>query len=639
VAAAGVGVSRGRVPGGRPTRRAATGKEGRQRPAPRSPAAPARIRTPARRRLDVSRRLVFGRVVLVVALLAAGLKLVQVQGLQAATLQEASARQRVVKQTIMAERGAITDRNGEPLAFSVRVKALSAQPNRITRDRTEVGQDPDEHKQAMARHVKAVLGDKVDEQELLEKLRSDRKFVYLVDDVEPARAREITKEFPEIATEDRELRRYPGGPLAANVIGVANWRADERKLRGLAGLETSRDSLLAGTDGRRVVDTAAGSDAVIPGSERAVVPAVPGSGLQLTVDADLQYTLQQLLADYVAQTGAEGASAVVLDAKTAEVYALANDKTFDPSDRATFEPETMGNPAVSSPFEPGSVNKVVAIATAIEDGLLQPDSVLDVPGSIRVSDRTIHDAWSHGTIQLTFTGVLAKSSNVGTLMTAQRVGEDRYAEMLVKFGLGARTDVGLPGESAGRVPQRSEWSGSTFGNLPIGQGLSMTVLQMAGMYQAIANDGLRVPPRIVAAEVTPDGQRIEAPRPEGVRVVSEQTAQTVRGMLRAVVQDAPRQRGTGVPAALAGYQVAGKTGTAQQPDPRCGCYSDSRYWFTFAGMFPADDPRFVVAIMLDAPKSGMSAAPLFHDIASYLAQRYQVPLSPEPSPIQQLQVY
>ena len=586
----------------------------------------------------MSRRLVVGRALLVLALVAAGLKLVQVQGLEAAELQERSARQRVEKLPIVAERGPITDRNGEPLAFSVRVKMLSAQPNKINEDRTEVGEDPDLRKQAMAKHIAAVLGAQVVEQELLDKLRADKNFVYLVDDVEPAKAREITRAFPEIATEDRELRRYPGGSLAANIVGVANWRSDERKLRGLVGLENSRDSLLAGTDGRRIVDTAAGSDAVIPGSERAVVPAVPGSGVELTIDADLQYTLQQMLADHVTRSGAKGASAVVMDARTAEIYALANDTTFDPSDRASFEPDTMGNPAVSSPFEPGSVNKVVTFATAIEDGLMTPDTVLEVPGSIRIADRVVRDATTHGVLRLTFTGVLAKSSNVGTLMVAKQIGQERYAEMLTRFGLGARTDVGLPGESAGRVPQLSEWSGSTFGNLPIGQGLSMTVLQMAGMYQAIANDGVRVPPRIIAAEIGPDGQRVAAPRPEGVRVVSPETAHTVRDMLRAVVQDAPGQRGTAPAAALAGYQVAGKTGTAQQPDPKCACYSDSKHWITFAGMFPANDPRFVVGIMVDAPPDNRSAAPLFHDIASYLAQRYQVPLSPEPSPVVQLQL-
>jgi cell division protein FtsI (penicillin-binding protein 3) len=172
----------------------------------------------------------------------------------------------------------------------------------------------------------------------------------------------------------------------------------------------------------------------------------------------------------------------------------------------------------------------------------------------------------------------------------------------------------------------------------LGLGLSMTVLLWAGMYQAIANDGVRVPPRIIAAQISPDGQRIAQPRPEGIRVVSEQTARTVRGMLRAVVQDAPGQRGTGPAAALPGYQVAGKTGTAQQPDPRCGCYSDSHFWSTFAGIFPAEAPRFVVGIVLDAPAGGRSAAPLFHDVASYLAQRYQIPLSSEPSPVQELQL-
>jgi cell division protein FtsI (penicillin-binding protein 3) len=608
-----------------------------------SSAGRPRVQRPASRRAPVARtdpwrRLALGRAMLVMALLAAGLKLVQVQGLQAAELQAQSAKQQTTRQTIIAERGPIIDRNGDALAFSVRVKALSAQPNRITEDRKAVGADPEARKREMAAYLAQTLGPAVDEQDLLNKLLSDRSFVYLADDVEPGKAREITEKFPEISSEDRELRRYPGGTLAANLIGVANWRMDEHKLQGLAGLENSRDSLLAGKDGRRIVDTASGSDVVIPGSERAVQPAVPGSGLQLTIDADLQYTLQQLLADAVTRTGAKGASAVVLDARTAEVYALANDSTFDPSDRTSFEPARMGNPAVAAPFEPGSVNKVVTAAAAIEYGLVTPDTVIEVPGSIRVADRVIHDAWPHGRIRLTFTGVLAKSSNVGTLMTAQQVGEDRYADMLTRFGLGARTNVGLPGESPGQVPQRSEWSGSTFGNLPIGQGLSMTVLQMAGMYQAIANDGVRVPPRIVAAEIGPDGQRVEQPRPEGVRVVSEQSARTVRDMLRAVVQDAPGQRGTGPAAALAGYQIAGKTGTAQQPDPGCGCYSDSRYWITFAGIVPADAPRFVVGIVLDAPQGGTSAAPVFHDVASYLAQRYQIPLSPTPAPVARLQL-
>ncbi|MGH3994618.1 MAG: peptidoglycan D,D-transpeptidase FtsI family protein, partial [Pseudonocardiaceae bacterium] len=360
---------------------------------------------------------------------------------------------------------------------------------------------------------------------------------------------------------------------------------------------------------RRVVDTAEGSEAIIPGSERAVRPAITGSGLELTLDSDLQFTVQQLLSDYARRHDARGGSAVVLDARTAEVYAMANAVTFDPNNLAVAIPEQLANPAVSAPFEPGSVHKVVTAAAAIEHGLVRPDTVLQVPGQLRIADRTIRDAWSHGALDLTFTGVLARSSNVGTLLTAQRIGADRYVDMLEKMGLGRRTGVGLPGESAGRVPPRAQWSGSTFANLPIGQGLSMTVLQMAGMYQAIANDGVRIPPRVVRAELAPEGTRTAPPRPDGVRVVNPQTAHTVRNMLRAVVQDEPRQRGTGPQAALDGYQIAAKTGTAQQVDPTCGCYSNSNYWITFAGILPADAPRFVVGIMLDDPGTG-SAAPL-----------------------------
>jgi cell division protein FtsI (penicillin-binding protein 3) len=602
------------------------------RPGTRRPTGPPRRRAPASSAGALRHRLVLGRALLVFALVATGVKLVQVQGLQAAELSAQAAGQRTTPQMLPAERGTITDRNGSPLAFSVEARALYAQPKRIVLEQRAVGADPDEHKRAMARRVAEVLGPLVSEEKVLAQLRSDRATVLLAPVVQPAQARAIKAEFPEISAEYREIRQYPGGELAANVLGVANWRADERKVRGLVGLENYADTLLAGIDGSRVVDTAEGSETVIPGSERAVRPPVPGSGLELTLDSDLQYTLQQLLGDYARHHGAKGGSAVVLDVATGEVHAMANAVTFDPNNLAGATPERLANPAVSAPFEPGSVAKVLTAAAAVDSGLIQPDTALQVPGQIRVADRTIQDAWSHGTLNLTFTGVLARSSNVGTLLVAQRVGEDRFMDMVRRMGLGQHTDVGLPGESAGRVPPRAQWSGSTFANLPIGQGLSMTVLQMAGMYQAIANDGVRIPPRMVSAEIAADGTRTATPRPAGVRVVSPETARTVRNMLRAVVQDERGQRGTGPQAALEGYQIAGKTGTAQQVDPSCGCYSNSNYWITFAGILPADAPRFVVGIMLDDPATG-SAAPLFHDIASYLAQHYRIPLSPTPSPV------
>ncbi|MBV8993478.1 MAG: penicillin-binding protein 2 [Pseudonocardiales bacterium] len=592
---------------------------------------PARHRRAGSATVGLRTRLGLGRVVLVAALVAAGVKLAAVQGLQAAALSSQASKQRTTVQLLPAQRGTITDRNGTPLAFSVAAKALYAQPNRITAEQRAIRADPDLHKQAMARRVAQVLGPPVSEQEILSQLRSDRTTVLLAPLVTPAQARAIQQDFPEISAEHREIRQYPGGELAANVLGVANWRADERKVRGLVGLESYDDTLLAGRDGRRVVDTAEGSDAVIPGSERAERAPVPGSGLELTLDSDLQFTVAQMLRDYAHKYRAKGASAVILDARTGEVYAMANDVTFDPNNLEAATPEMLGNPAVSAPYEPGSVNKVLTAAAGIESGVVGPDTPLRVPGELHVADRTVRDAWPHGILNLTFTGVLARSSNVGTLLTAQRVGEDRFVDMVQRMGLGQHTGIGLPGESAGRVPPRDQWSGSTFANLPIGQGLSMTVLQMAGMYQAIANDGVRIPPRIVSAEIAPDGTRTATSRPAGIRVVSPQTARTVRDMLRAVVQNEPGQRGTAPEAALDGYQIAGKSGTAQQVNPGCGCYSNSNYWITFAGILPADSPHFVVGIMLDDPAVG-SAAPLFHQIASYLAGRYQIPLSPAPSP-------
>ena len=357
----------------------------------------------------------------------------------------------------------------------------------------------------------------------------------------------VSDKFPEVGAERQDIRQYPGGSLAANVVGGIDWDG-----HGLLGLEDSMDSALAGSDGSITYDR--GSDGVvIPGSYRNQHEAVDGSTVQLTIDDDIQFYVQQQVQLAKDVSGARNASAVVLDAKTGEVLAMANDNTFDPSqDIGRQGDKQTGNLPVSSPFEPGSVNKIVTASSAIEFGLSNPDEVLSVPGSINMGGVNIRDAWGHGVMPYTTTGVFGKSSNVGTLMLAQRVGPERFYDMLGKFGLGQRTGVGLPGESAGIVPPIDQWSGSTFSNLPIGQGLSMTLLQMAGMYQAIANDGLRLPPRIVKSTIAADGTRTDEKQPNGIRVVTPETARTVRNMLRAVVQRDPTgvQQGTG-PAAAA----------------------------------------------------------------------------------------
>ena len=616
-----------------PPRSRTVGGTGAARPpAPRRPAP--RRRRPATGARSYPSRLKVGRLLLVFALGVATMKLVVVQTVQAGELAAASERQAITNIALPAVRGEITDRAGNPLAFSAEARALVTNPRLIA---VTHGAGALQYQIDMAGAVAQATGE--DGATLLGLLTSDKGYVVLDKLVDPDVARALRERFPEIAEERREDRQYPAGDLAANVIGTATWDADERKLVGRVGLESSQNNTLAGSAGLRVVDTAENSNAVIPGSTRFERPATQGSHLQLTLDSDLQYTVQRALIDYVGRTGAKPTSSgVVLDVHTGEVLALANGTTFDPRDLAGATPRQLANPAVQAPFEPGSVNKIVTMSAALEFGLATPQDVLTVPGSIRVADRTIRDAWDHGTEHYTLTGVLAKSSNVGTLMTAQKVGEDRWLEMLDRFGIGTKTGVGLPGESAGYVPARESWSGSTFGNLPIGQGLSMTVLQMAGMYQAVANNGLRMPPRIIASTTGPDGVRVVPPPPVGVQVVSPQTAATLRTMLTAVTQSARGQRGTGPQAAVPGYLVAGKTGTAQQIDSTCNCYSSSSYNITFAGMLPADSPRYVVGIMLDAPGGGASAAPLFHDIASYLAQRDRLPVSAAPPPVQTLQL-
>ncbi|MGW4094576.1 peptidoglycan D,D-transpeptidase FtsI family protein [Nocardia sp. NPDC004750] len=619
------------------------------RPAPRrrGPSAPRTTGGPRPPRSAVPDgplrlRLGVGRVVMFVALAVVALQLLWVQSVAAPGLSAQAASQRTTHQPDPAIRGPITDRYGKALAFTVSAKALHFRPVAVRKEladakaKNDKAPDPDQRLRDIARTIHEKLGkDAPAEADLLGKLNSDEQFVFLAQNVDPRIADEITDKYPQVGSDQQSPRVYPGGSLAANVVGAVGWDG-----HGQIGLESSLDSVLAGTDGSHTYDR--GSDgAVIPGSWRDEQPAVNGSAVELTLDSDLQYYVQQQVQQAKDVSGAGSASAVVLDAKTGQVLAMANDNTFNPDlGPQKWANAQLSNPSVTDVFEPGSVNKIVTAAAAIDYGLTDPDEVHQVPGAIQMAGVTVHDAWSHGVEPYTTTGIFGRSSNVGTLMLAQRVGEDRFADMAHRFGLGQRTGIGLPGESAGLMPDRDQWSGGTFANLPIGQGLSMTTLQMAGMYQAIANDGVRIPPRIVRARIAPDGARTEETQPDGVRVVSKQTAATLRTMFQAVVQRDPmnaNQNGTGWPAAITGYQVAGKTGTAQKVDRNCRCYSTSSFWITFAGMVPAENPRYVIGLMLDAPvrssdgSGGGSVAPLFHNIASWALQRDRIPPSVQPS--------
>ena len=553
-------------------------------------------------------------------------------------LSVAAQQQRTRVFTDPARRGEITDKSGNQLAFTMQARSLTVSP-KVLREPDEYGTVDEVLKEISEEIPKMVKNSgnqpsKVNSKEIMEKLRADTNYEVLVRNVDPDVAADVTKKFEGVAADHQDIRQYPNGAIGENVIGKISMDGE-----GQFGLEASSDAMLAGVDGKQTLDVSARGQA-IPGTRRDEVAVINGANVELTLDLDLQTYVQQQLEQAKTQSKAKGASAVVLDAKTGEVLAMANTGTIDPNGDITSQLEkgkNFDNPSVTSPFEPGSVAKVITAAAAIEDGVTKPDEVLQVPGSINMSGVTVKDAWEHGTVGYTTTGVFGKSSNVGTLMLAQRVGEDRFADMLEKFGVGQATGIELPSESEGLLPARSQWSGGTFANLPIGQGMSVTLLQMAGIYQAIANDGERIEPRIVKKITDANGVEQELPEAKRTRVVSPQTAQTVADMFQSVVQSdsAGVQQGTGAAAAVDGYQVAGKTGTAQQVDPACNCYSNSKYWITFAGLAPVDNPRFVVGLMLDAPERGVhgeggqSAAPLFHDIAAWLLNRDNVPLSPE----------
>ncbi|MBV9593508.1 MAG: penicillin-binding protein 2, partial [Actinobacteria bacterium] len=297
---------------------------------------------------------------------------------------------------------------------------------------------------------------------------------------------------------------------------------------------------------------------------------------------------------------------------------LASSGTYNSADPNSINTQVPMNPPVMSVFEPGSVSKVVTMTAALEKKAITPSTVLNVPTTIQMGGVTIHDAWWHPSENFTATGVLAESSNVGTLEIAQKIGPQTWEDYAKAFGIGQATGIELPGESGGFLPEQSQWSDSTFANLPFVQGFDMTVLQLADMYQAIANDGVRVQPRIVSSVTAADGSRTVTPAPASTRVMQPGTATTLRTMLESVILPG----GTGTKAAVPGYRVAGKTGTAQQPDPaHGGAYSSSMNWDTFAGMVPSDNPQFVVAIMVDNPAHGVEggdvAAPLFNQLATY----------------------
>ncbi|MGH9229163.1 MAG: peptidoglycan D,D-transpeptidase FtsI family protein [Acidimicrobiales bacterium] len=501
--------------------------------------------------------------------------------------------QRIEPISLPAARGTIFDRNGKDLALSTPAKSLGADPSVIS-DRA-----------AAARRLAGAL--RLPESEVASKLATDAHFVYLarqVDDEVAERVQDL--DIPGVLIFDESARLLPAGDMARSLIGSV-----DLDNVGVAGLEQRYDDQLAGDPGEYMVERDL-EGRTIPGGRELIDPAEPGDDIVLTVDRGLQYATEGILAEQVRTAGARAGWAAVMDPRSGEVLALANVEA-DP------ETHTVGNTgnnlAVTQIFEPGSVNKVITMSAALEEGLVAPDTELQVPDTLRVADHVYSDAHSLPP-RMTASQILSRSSNIGTIEIARRLGMPRLDEYLRRFGFGQRTALGLPHEERGILLDPDNWSGTSIGSIPIGQGISVTAMQLLLAYNTIANDGVYMPPTVLRATVDAEGERHPAVLGEGRRVVSPTTAAQVREMLAQAVTS-----GTGKAAAIDGYDAAGKTGTARKPQSGGGYrdpQGDYHYVATFAGFIPADDPQVSIIVVIDEPTTSPYAsdvaAPAFADI-------------------------
>ncbi|MEX0952607.1 MAG: penicillin-binding protein 2 [Nitriliruptoraceae bacterium] len=540
-------------------------------------------------------------------LLAVG-QLVNIQIVNAEEYAERGARQRERLIDLPASRGRVYDRNGEVLATSVDSVTIVANPRVFQPWESEPGTRvlPAVSIEEAAARIAPVIGRS--EQHVADQLSRDSHFAYLSRQLdwevgEAVRALGIRG--IDVLTEPR--REYPTGGLAAHVVGFTDIDGV-----GLQGLESVYDDVLRGLPGQLAVERAPSGLEIASGFRR-LTEAVAGTDVVLTLDREIQHAAERAAAAAIEEHSALGASVVVLDARTFEVLAMASAPGFDPNDRQQVDVEAWRNRAVTDAFEPGSSQKAFTFAAAIEEGLVGAATRIEVPATLQVSDHEFSDLSTRSTPDLSVAEILERSSNVGTIMIAQRLGAERLHDYLRAFGYGERTGLGFPGESAGQLMPHENWWGTSLPTIAIGQGVAVTLLQFAAGYGVLANDGVALDPRLLRGTIGHDGRLVPTATTEGRRVVSADTAAEVRGML---VRAVDGEQATGTLARLPGYSVGGKTGTARKPNTDGPGYSD-QYVATFAGLAPASDPRIIVAVMVDEPTpiyGGVVAAPLFREV-------------------------
>ena len=534
-----------------------------------------------------------------ITLLAVALgRAVWLQAVRGPELAAMAMRQHRETVVVPAARGTIFDRNGEPLAIGEQATTVYANPRQVNRPRDVT----------LAAGKALGVEPGVVYPQLVDRTRG---FVYVARKADPLKVDALEKlGFAGLGFYSEELRTYPQGPVAAQVLGFAG--LDNK---GLEGLERSLESVLAGRPGSQTIVKDPFGRALDVVSTK---PETPGKNVRLTIDHQIQANAETVLQETVRRWGARSASAIVMDPYTGSVLAMAVAPRFNANRFPTTRPDRRRNRAVTDTYEPGSTFKLVTVAAALQEGIVNPSTSFRLAPTIKVSDRVIREAHTRGTERLTVKQIVEYSSNIGTITIAQRLGAGRLSSWIDRFGFGKPTGIDFPGESPGFALPLDQWSGSTIGTVPIGHGIAVTPMQMARAYATIANGGLLVRPHLIERV---DGQPVAATKKR--RVVSRAVSTKILSMLRGVVLE-----GTGTEAAIPGYTVAGKTGTAAKIDSN-GRYSTSRYVASFVGLVPASKPRLVVMVMVDEPRGniygGVVAAPAFREIARFNLQHLEVP--------------
>ncbi|WP_405559274.1 peptidoglycan D,D-transpeptidase FtsI family protein [Streptomyces canus] len=633
---------RRRVPG--PARPARSARPvGRPRPGPgarpaRRPAAP-RPAAPKTIRLGSPRpRLRLVGLALTLVLAAFVVRLLQVQAVDASTYAAKAEQNRYVGYTLAAERGGITDRDGVALATSEDAYDITADPTLFSREELKIDDGPEQAAALLA----PILGQ--DQEAIVKKLRpKDKKLRYAllanrqtpqvwkqIKDLKSALAAKSGTDpgtanlLAGVLSVPTTKRVYPNGDLAAGILGWVN--ADGK---GGGGVEQQLNSLLAGKDGKIRYAQSGGRQVPTVGSTE--TPAVPGSDVELTIDRDIQWAAQQAITEQVKESTADRGYVIVQDTQTGQVLAMANSPGFDPNDLSKASSVNMGNAALQDAYEPGSTAKVMSMAAVLEQGVATPLTHVIVPNRLHRGDRLFKDDIDHETWHLTLNGVLAKSSNIGTILATGQLGKTQAQanqvlySYLHKFGLGRYSGLDFPGETPGILAKPADWSTSQQYTIPFGQGVSLNAMQAASVYSTIANGGVRVEPTLVRGTKGPDGRFTPAAKPKETRVVSAKTAKTLARMLESVVDD---EEGTGTKARIPGYRVAGKTGTANRVDPATGKYKG--YTSSFAGFAPADKPRITVYCAIQNATSGsyfggQICGPVYKQVMEFALKTLQVP--------------